>query len=121
MVHECDPVNGCWAVDPCETSCTVWTDANSVALGCCVEIAGNTVEDGAWLRRQNDRAHINVSELDAVLRGLNMALEWRMKNVILRSDSWAVVRWISNTLNKSEKVKVNGISEMLVLRRSSSF
>ena len=34
------------------------------------------VEDCAWLRK--DSAHTNVAELEAAIKGLNLALKWRV-------------------------------------------
>ena len=50
---------------------TVWCDASSIALGVVLEIDGNSVEDAAWLRKKDDFAHINLAELNAVLKGIN--------------------------------------------------
>ena len=33
-------------------------------INCAVEIDGVIVEDGAWMRKKDDNAHINLSELD---------------------------------------------------------
>lgn len=35
-------------------------------------------EDATWLRK-NDYNHINVAELDAVLKGINLAIKWGQK------------------------------------------
>ena len=70
-----DPAKGCWLVDP-NAPLTVWTDASSIALGVVLECKGDVVEDAAWLRPKKDSAHINRSELDAAIQGINMALRW---------------------------------------------
>ena len=49
-VTQKDPVCGKWSV-PSEGECRVWCDASSVALGACVEIDGEVVEDLASRRR----------------------------------------------------------------------
>ena len=67
-VGEGDPVGGGWIVR-CGTEGKVWCDASSLAIGVCLEIDGDVVEDASWLRKCDDGAHINVAELDAVLRG----------------------------------------------------
>ena len=67
-VDEADPVCGKWNVT--SKNGKVWCDASSLALGCALEIDGSVVEDGAWLRKKADGAHINVAELDSVVRGL---------------------------------------------------
>lgn len=64
-----DPVRGLWCVNSYEAK--VWVDASSVALGVAMEIDGVIVEDASWLRNE-DLCHINMAELDAVIKGLNL-------------------------------------------------
>lgn len=66
-----DPVPGKWDVKSNEA--TVWVDAGSLALGVAIEIGGYIVEDASWLRKE-DSCHINLAELDAAIKGLNLAL-----------------------------------------------
>ena len=44
------------------------------------------MEDASWLRK-DESSHINMAELDAVIRGLNLALAWRVKKVEVLTDS----------------------------------
>ena len=74
-VSENDPVQGKWPVSQNEI-CTLWTDASSLALGVVLEEDGDKIEDAAWLRKKDDTAHINLAELDAVVKGLNLAIKW---------------------------------------------
>lgn len=53
----------------------MWCDASSMALGVILEIEGVKVEDAAWLRKK-DCNYINVTKLDAVLKGVNLVLRW---------------------------------------------
>lgn len=46
----------------------------------------------------NDAAQINMAELDAVVRGLNLVLAWQMTEVEILTDSSIVFRWISDIL-----------------------
>ena len=69
-----DPVSGVWHVPSTQVG-KVWCDASSLALGVALEVQGSIVEDAAWLRKSTDCAHINVAELDAVLKGVNLALK----------------------------------------------
>ena len=46
-----------------------------------MEVHGTVIEDAAWLRKTSDFAHINVAELEAVLKGLNLALKWGMTTI----------------------------------------
>ena len=111
-----DPVKGSWAV-PKMGDAIVWCDASSIALGVLLEINGQKVEDAAWLRKKNDFNHINVAELEAILKGLNLALKWGIKSVRLMTDSATVHGWVNSTLTKEKKVKTKGAAEMMVKRR----
>ena len=68
-----DPVKGFWHVDR-NAPVVIWTDASSVAMGVVVEVGNVIVEDACWLRKATDCLHINVAELEAVGRGINLAL-----------------------------------------------
>ena len=111
-----DPAKGRWDVDGEEA--IVWVDASSLATGAAVEVAGHVVEDGSWLRSE-DASHINMAELDAVVKGVNMAILWNMKKIHLRTDSATVYHWVSDTLSGKARVKTKAASEMLVRRRLS--
>ena len=52
----------------------MWCDASDVALGVVLEIDGRIEEDGAWLRKTDDIAHTNLAELDAVVKGVSVAI-----------------------------------------------
>ena len=60
-----------------------------MALGALVQIGGVTVEDPTWLRKDRSEVHINMAELDAV-RGVNMALAWKLNKLQLFTDSVTV-------------------------------
>lgn len=117
-IKVCDPVNGSWSV-PDVKSGTLWCDASSLALGAVFELGGVVVEDGAWLRKQSDVSHINVAELEAVLKGFNLALKWNVDTVLVKTDSATVCSWLRSVLTGEFRVKVSGMSEMLVKRRLS--
>ncbi|GAB1602697.1 hypothetical protein Ahia01_000549600 [Argonauta hians] len=111
-----DPVRGQWHV-PRSSEGVVWCDASSLALGVVLEIGGVEVEDAAWLRKKEDVGHINVAELDAVLRGVNLALQWDLREIEIRTDSATVLSWLRSTINSEGRVKTKGAAEMLVKRR----
>ena len=73
-VWELDPVGEDWCVDSNEMK--VWVDASSVATKMAVGVNGSIVEEACWLRPINDPRHINLAELDAVIKGVNLALQW---------------------------------------------
>ena len=115
-VRDDDPVRGIWAVG-IRSDGRVWCDASSLALGAVLEIGDKVVEDMAWLRKPTDATHINVAELDAVIRGINMAVKWGLKVVEVMTDSATVLSWLNSVIVEDRRVKVTGMSEMLVRRR----
>ena len=92
-VSEADPAKGKWDVQG-----TVWVDASSLATGIVLEVAGDVVEDASWLRHKSDAGHINLAELDAVLRGVNLAIAWKLTDIEIESDSRTVCHWVSDIL-----------------------
>ena len=62
-----DPAHGDWCVNGQEV--TVWVDASSLATSVAIEYDGAIIEDASWLRPVHADKHINLAELDAVLRG----------------------------------------------------
>lgn len=91
-------------------------DASSLAIGAALEANGNIIEDACWLR-QNERSHINHAELDAVLRGVNLAVAWKMKRLVLITDSKTVYHWIQDAVSGRSRLKTKAASEMLIRRR----
>ncbi|XP_067949793.1 uncharacterized protein [Watersipora subatra] len=111
-----DPVRGPWHVRP-DGSVVVWTDASSLGLGVAIGVDGSIVEDASWLRKESDHSHINVAELEAVGRGVNLAIAWGFKTFTLAVDSLTVVNWMSNTIDGRNRVRTKDAAEMLVKRR----
>ena len=114
-VNASDPAIGRWAVT--SSSCRLWCDASSLAMGCALEVEGEIIEDASWLRKREDGSHINLAELDSVLKGLNLVAKWNFDEVEIMTDSATVYGWLTASLNDSHRVKVRGMSEMLVKRR----
>lgn len=115
-VKERDPVGGNWVVSQKE-HCKVWCDASSLAIGVALEENGQIIEDCSWLRKKEDKAHINIAELESVIKGINLALKWKFSKLFIMTDSATVYGWITSVLTNSHKPKVCGLSEMLVKRR----
>ena len=67
----------------------------------------------------NDAAHINLAELDAILKGINLALQWGVKVLHVRTGSLCVYRWVLDTLSGKARVRTKTASEMLVRRLST--
>ena len=116
---EGDPAKGNWCVNP-PSSMNVWTDASSMAIGVLLEVDGEVVEDGAWLRAKDDVTHINRSELDAVVKGLNMALRWGVRIIRIFTDSLTVYRWLQAVIDRTHNVKTRALDEVLIQRRLST-
>lgn len=113
-----DPAKGRWEVTSDEA--TVWVDASSLALGVVLEVDGNIVEDACWLR-QNQDAHINMAELDAVLKGVNLAVAWKITSINLMTDSSSVYHWLSDAVSGKARLKTKASGELLIRRRVSTF
>lgn len=58
---------------------------------------GRIIEDACWLRK-NECTHINLAELDAVVKGLNLAVARKMENLTVMTDSQTAYHWITDTL-----------------------
>ena len=65
----------------------LWVDASNAAIGVALEIGKDVVEDASWLRGKNNSSHINLGELDAALKGINLARKWGVKKLTLATDS----------------------------------
>ena len=78
---------------------------------------GSVVEDAAWLRAPKDKKHINVAELDAAIKGLTLAAEWGLQEVVVVTDSKTVAGWLRQIFENSSRVRVSGLHKALVLRR----
>lgn len=111
-----DPVGGIWTVNS-RSMITVWCDASSIATSVVLESHGKVIEDGCWLRKENDPAHINVAELEAVIKGVNLALEWGFREMQICTDSGSVYGWLRNMIDGDRPIHVSGISAVLIKRR----
>ena len=114
-VKQNDPAKGRW--DVVGEEATVWVDVSSLALGIVIEVDGHVVEDASWLRSEDSSSHINMAELDAVIKGVNAALAWKLKTLHVRIDSLTVYHWILNALSGIARLITRASSEMLIRRR----
>ena len=113
-VKTADPARGRWDVTGDEG--VVWVDASSLAIGAVLEMEGSIVEDACWLRK-NPETHVNLAELDSVVRGLNLSLAWHLKKVTVVTDSKTVYHWLTDALSGRARIKTKAASEMLIRRR----
>lgn len=114
LVKRNDPGRGRWDVKGQEA--TVYADASCLASGAVISVEGEVIEDASWLRKDSD-AHINMAELDALIKGVNMALLWGPKVLHLKTDSQTVLTWVSDSLSGKARLKTKAASEMLIRRR----
>ncbi|KAI0988562.1 hypothetical protein GJ496_009544 [Pomphorhynchus laevis] len=70
-----DPVSGAWEVN------------NITKQG------GTLVDDASSLRVADDPHQINLAELDTIVKGLSLALDWNLRDVSIMKDSKCVYRW----------------------------
>ena len=89
-------------------------DASSLATGVVLEKHGDILEDACWLHRTKNAQHINLAELDATVKGLNLVLQWQARTVHLHTDSVCVYHWLTDTLTRRAQVRTKVASKMLV-------
>ena len=111
-VHKEDPARGRWCVNG--QALSLWVDASSLATGVSLVFDGALVEDACWLRPVKDSQHINLTELNAIFKGINLAILWKMTILHLFTDSACVHKWISDTLTGKARVWTKASSEMLI-------
>ena len=70
-------------------------------------------------KRLSPYARINVAELDAVEKGLNLGLKWGFVRLQIMTDSATVHSWLQSVLTGSHRPRTHGLSEMLIKRRLS--
>ena len=98
----------------------VWVDASFLAIRVLWEKNRAVIEDTCWLRPMNDAAYISLAELDSVLNGINLALQWGVKKMHMRTDSLCMYHWVSDTFTCKVRVRTKAASEMLIRRRLST-
>ncbi|XP_047144675.1 uncharacterized protein LOC124818174 [Hydra vulgaris] len=116
-VAKCDPAYSDWAVHSDEGN--VWVDASSLASGAVIQVGKTTLEDTTWLRKEMSEDHINMAELDAVMRGMSMALTWKLKKVTIFTDSVTVFQRVSDALTGKSRLKSKAMGKMLIRKRLS--
>ena len=107
-----DLMRGKWCVSSSELD--VWVDASSPATGVSLEHNGAAVEDVGWLCKERDTQHINLAELDAMLKDVNMALIWKATRQHLHTNSACVHKWIMDSFLGKARMCTKVVSEMLI-------
>ena len=113
-----DPSTGRWNVPTSpDSEWTLYCDASYVALGVVLEVNGTAVENACWLRQPGGKKHINVAELEAVVKGQNLAQQWKAQKVNIVTDSKSVYEWLTAVIGNTHRVKTGGLYAALVQRR----
>ena len=99
---------------------TVWIDTSSLATGVVVESGESLIEDACWLRLAREDKHINLAELDAMLRGIKLALQWKATVLHLKTDTACVHQWVSDALSGKARIRTKAASEMLIRQQLST-
>ena len=110
-----DPVRGNWSISREELN--MWVDASLLATGVVLERHGDILEDACWLRLTNNTQHINLAELDTMVKVLNLALQWQARTVHLHTDSVCIYHWLTDALMGRARVRTKAANKMLVRRR----
>ncbi|KAF4701613.1 hypothetical protein FOZ63_018686, partial [Perkinsus olseni] len=117
-----DSVGGSWqysSLDPW----SLFTDSSRHAYGAVLRIGPVLVEDATYLRRAGDRRHINLAELDALIKGLQLVDRYR-RALSLHSrlpltifcDNTSAVAWVTRHLEQHWR-SVAGLHATLVENR----
>ena len=72
---------------------SVWVDASSLANDVS-EYSGTIVEDACWLQPEKDSQHINLVELDAIIKMVNLAILWKATTLHFFTISACVHKWV---------------------------
>lgn len=81
-----------------------------------LEIDATEVEHAAWLRKKGVLEHISVADLDAVLKGVNLAVKWGLREVEVHTDSSTVVGWLRSIVTAEKRIRTKGAFEMNLKR-----
>ena len=73
-VRKEDPARGKWCVDG--QALSIWVDTSSLATGVSLVYDGVVVEDAFRLRPAKDSQHIDLTEIDTIIKGMNLAILW---------------------------------------------
>ena len=114
-VMQDNPMQGDWCIN--RNKLTIWVDASSQTMGVTLEDKGSIIEDACWLRPENDMLHINLVELDATLKGINLVLQWQAIVPHIIMDSACTQCWISDALTRRARLTTKALSKMLIRRQ----
>ena len=52
-----------------------------------------------------------------MIKGLNLAVQWQVKELTIFTDSKTVAAWLQSVLGNVSRVRVSGLQQVLVQRR----
>ena len=99
-VYKEDPTQGRWCIDG--QTLSVWVNASYLATGMSLVYDGAVVEYACWLHPEKDFQHINLAELNAIIKGINLIILGKTTTLHMFTDSACVHKWISDTKTASE-------------------
>ena len=98
------PAHEEWCMDTMDTKeLDMWVDAK-----------GAIIKDAYWLWLIKNTQHINMSELDVVLRRVNLMLKWQATILHMNTDSLCLYSWTTNALTGESLLNTKSTSEMLI-------
>lgn len=69
------------------------------------------------MQKKNDFVHINVAELNAVMKSINLAIKSGLQRIEVKTDSATVTLWVRSEIPGERRVKTKRTDEVLVKRR----
>ena len=63
---------------------------------------------------KDDYNQINEAELEAVLKGVNLALKRGLRELEVRTDSATVLSWVNFIVEESRRIRTKGSGEMII-------
>ena len=92
----------------------VWNEGVSyVVIKVALEMNENIFADASLLHPAGDTKDINMAKLDAMIKGVNLALQWQVSLLHHMMDSVYVHHWILNTLTNKAWINMKGLGEIL--------
>lgn len=78
-----------------------------------LEVNGDIVEDTCLLQLESIAWHINFAKLYAVLKYVNLTLQWKVTVFHLVTDSTCIQHWPTDTLTGKTRMNTKVVCEML--------
>ncbi|EER05444.1 gag/pol/env polyprotein, putative, partial [Perkinsus marinus ATCC 50983] len=108
-----DPIGGVWQITASDPW-VLFTDASAIGCAAVLCVGDVLCEDRAWLRDRDCKRHINILEVEAVLRGLGIVIDYMQAiciarcSLTIRTDNMSVVAWLSRSTSR-HWTKIHGL------------